>query len=156
MLIGTAWAHPQHTSVTESQEHNLHRTTSTIMPALHKTAESHHRRSLAARSGRLQPNLNLSQPASGRTLICGSTAYCLYGRTASGTSVNRGTVAVDPRVIPLGTRLYVEGYGYATALDTGGAIRGNKIDVWFPSLGECYQWGYRTVKVTILENSKRR
>jgi 3D (Asp-Asp-Asp) domain-containing protein len=155
LLTGAACAEPEHTYVTEGSETSLHQSESTIVPAVHKKAEMRHRRSLAARSGRLNPNLNLP-PQGGRTLMVGSTAYCLYGRTATGTGVCRGTVAVDPRVIPLGTRLYVEGYGYATALDTGGAICGNKIDVWFPSLGECYQWGYRTVKVTILDHQKRR
>ncbi len=150
LLSGAACAEPEHTYTTEGSETSLHKSDSTIIPVVHKKAELHRRRSLAARSGRLNPNLNLQPPQGGRTLVCGSTAYCLYGRTATGTSVCRGTVAVDPRVIPLGTRLYIEGYGYATARDTGGAIVGNKIDVWFPSLGECYQWGYRHVKVTIL------
>lgn len=156
LLSGAACAEPEHTYSTEGSETSLHQSNSTIVPAVHKKAELHRRRSLAARSGRLNPNLNF-QPGGtpqGRTIVCGSTAYCLYGHTASGTAVCRGTVAVDPRVIPLGTQLYVEGYGYATARDTGGAIVGNKIDVWFPSLGECYQWGYRHVKVTILD--KRR
>lgn len=150
LLSGAACAEPEHTYATEGSETGLHQSNSTIVPAVHKKAEQHRRRSLAARSGRLNPNLSVP-PQGGRTLVCGSTAYCLGGRTASGTAVCRGTVAVDPRVIPLGTQLYIEGYGYATARDTGGAIVGNKIDVWFPSLGECYQWGYRHVKVTILD-----
>lgn len=154
LLTGAVCAEPEHTYATEGSETSLHQTETTIVPAVHRKAEMHRRRSLAARSGRLNPNLNLP-PQGGRTITCGSTAYCLYGRTASGTGVCRGTVAVDPRIIPLGTRLYVEGYGYATALDTGGAICGNKIDVWFPSLGECYQWGYRTVRVTILDKPRR-
>ena len=60
-------------------------------------------------------------------------------------------VAVDPSVIPLGTRLYVEGYGEAIASDTGGAIKGNIIDVHFPTNAQCEQWGRRTVQVTILD-----
>ena len=60
-------------------------------------------------------------------------------------------IAVDPRVIPLGTRLYVDGYGYGRALDVGGAIKGNRIDVFLPSEAECRRWGVRTVKVYILE-----
>lgn len=149
LFSGAACAEPEHTFATEGAESSLHQSDTTIVPVVHKKHELHRRRSLAARSGRLNPNLQLP-PQGGHTLVCGSTAYCLGGRTASGTAVGRGTVAVDPRVIPLGTKLYIEGYGYATARDTGGAIRGNKIDVWFPSLGECYQWGYRHVKVTIL------
>lgn len=82
-----------------------------------------------------------------------STAYSpLAGsHTASGSEVAVGLVAVDPSVIPLGTRLYIEGYGYAYAADTGGAIVGNRIDLFFDSEWQCNQWGRRTVKVYILE-----
>lgn len=78
------------------------------------------------------------------------------GYTASGSSTRRdpngySTIAVDPRVIPLGTRLYVEGYGYAIAADTGGAIKGNTIDVFFNSSSEVYNWGVRYVNIYILK-----
>ncbi|WP_255452114.1 LysM peptidoglycan-binding domain-containing protein [Sporosarcina sp. ANT_H38] len=59
-------------------------------------------------------------------------------------------IAVDPSVIKLGTKVYVEGYGYAIAGDTGGAIKGNKIDVFFPTKGEAYKWGRKDVKIKIL------
>jgi 3D (Asp-Asp-Asp) domain-containing protein len=62
----------------------------------------------------------------------------------------QGVVAVDPKVIPLGSKLYVEGYGYAIAGDTGGAIKGNRIDVFFYSSGETAQWGRRWVRVFVL------
>ena len=65
--------------------------------------------------------------------------------------MRRGLVAVDTRVIPFGTRLYIEGYGFAVADDTGGAIRGNKIDLAMDTLSEAYQFGRRTVVVHILE-----
>lgn len=76
--------------------------------------------------------------------------------TATGTRVKRdangtSTVAVDPSVIPLGTKLYVEGYGYAIAADTGGAVKGNKIDLYFNPGSEYKNWGKRTVKVYILD-----
>jgi len=74
-----------------------------------------------------------------------------YGITASGMHVQRGVVAVDPGVIPLGTRLYVEGYGFSIAADTGGAIRGNKIDVFMYNLSDALVWGRRAVNVYILE-----
>lgn len=90
-------------------------------------------------------------PGGGRSITVSSYAYCLTGRTASGTSTCHGTVAVDPSVIPLGTKLYIPGYGWGRALDTGGAIRGNKIDVWFPSSGQCYNWGVRTVTITVYD-----
>lgn len=79
-----------------------------------------------------------------------------YGITATGTAAGPGTVAVDPRVIPLGTKLYVESmdgtasYGYATALDTGGAIKGNRIDLWHPTHEEAMEFGRRPVKVYVL------
>jgi 3D (Asp-Asp-Asp) domain-containing protein len=70
--------------------------------------------------------------------------------TASGMRSGRGVVAVDPNVIPLGSKLYVEGYGYAIAGDTGGAIKGDRIDVFFYSSGETAQWGRRWVRVFVL------
>ena len=60
------------------------------------------------------------------------------------------TVAVDSSVIPLGSKVYVEGYGVAIASDTGGAIKGNKIDLFMNSESECLQFGRRPVTVTIL------
>ncbi|HHW57462.1 MAG TPA: DUF348 domain-containing protein [Clostridia bacterium] len=74
-----------------------------------------------------------------------------YGITATGMKATRGVIAVDPRVIPLGTRLYVEGYGFGIAADTGGAIKGNIIDVYFPTHEEVQKWGKRYVKVYILK-----
>ena len=70
--------------------------------------------------------------------------------TAIGTKIRRGVIAVDPRVIPLRTRVYVEGYGFATAEDTGGAIKGNKIDVVMDTKAQSRNWGVRNVKIYIL------
>ena len=102
-----------------------------------------------------------TQSHSGRTLTMESTAYSsdpadtLGGGTITATGQNLLTnpmaVAVDPSVIPLGTRLYVEGYGEAIASDTGGAIKGNIVDVHFPTYEQCINWGRRTVQVTILD-----
>ena len=102
----------------------------------------------------------MTQPV-GQTFIMESTAYssdpadALGGGTVTATGQNLLTnpmaVAVDPNVIPLGTRLYVEGYGEAIASDTGGAIKGNIVDVHFSTYEQCIQWGRRQVKVTILE-----
>ncbi len=78
-------------------------------------------------------------------------SYTGGGRTASGKPAAVGRIAVDPRVIPLGTRVYVEGYGFAEAADTGGNIKGNTIDVYFNSTGQCRQWGVRHVTVYILK-----
>jgi 3D (Asp-Asp-Asp) domain-containing protein len=81
------------------------------------------------------------------------TAYCsgVKSRTATGAEAVKGVVAVDTSVIPLGTELYISGYGYAVAADTGGAIKGNKIDLCMNSYDEAIQWGRRTVEVYILK-----
>lgn len=71
------------------------------------------------------------------------------GYTASGIKARHGVVAVDPRVIKIGTLLYVEGYGLAVAADTGGAIKGNRIDVCMHDRSKAMQWGRRKVKVHI-------
>ncbi len=73
-----------------------------------------------------------------------------YGITASGMVAQRGVVAVDPSFIPLGTTLYVEGYGTAIAADTGGAINNNKIDLFYESVSDALQFGRRNVTVYIL------
>lgn len=79
---------------------------------------------------------------------CGKWAS---GRTANGMQAGYGVVAVDPRIIRLGTRLYVEGYGFCIAGDTGGAIRGNRIDLGFDTYSEAKRFGRRSVNVYILD-----
>ncbi|NLV21945.1 MAG: DUF348 domain-containing protein [Syntrophomonadaceae bacterium] len=80
-----------------------------------------------------------------------ASAYTYTGfRTATGLTPSVGMAAVDPRVIPLGSRLYIEGYGYARAADTGGAIKGNTVDLFMESYSQCMNWGRRTVKVYVL------
>jgi len=95
---------------------------------------------------------------SGKTFTVQATAYT-FNRTgpsitATGFDLRKNpgvkVIAVDPRVIPLGTKVYVEGYGHATALDTGGAVKGNIIDIFLPTHDAAIQWGRRTVKITIL------
>ncbi|WP_433742245.1 LysM peptidoglycan-binding domain-containing protein [Falsibacillus pallidus] len=87
----------------------------------------------------------------------GYTADCegCSGITATGMNVkdnpNAKVISVDPSVIPLGSKVFVEGYGYATAADTGGAIKGNRIDILFPSKDQAMDWGVRTVKVKVLK-----
>jgi len=96
----------------------------------------------------------------GKEFYVTSTAYTANcngcsGRTATGLNLranpNMKIIAVDPRIIPLGTKVYVEGYGYAVAADTGGAIKGYKIDVFMPSNQDCYRWGRKKVKIKILQ-----
>jgi uncharacterized protein YabE (DUF348 family) len=80
-----------------------------------------------------------------------ASAYTYTGyRTATGRNPEVGMVAVDPSVIPMGTRLYIEGYGYAHAADTGGAIKGNRIDLFMEEYAQCIGWGRRQVKVYML------
>lgn len=91
-----------------------------------------------------------------KTLTMESTAYYGHSITASGLKPVRNpngvsTIAVDPNVIPLGTKVYVSGYGVAIAADTGGAIKGNIIDVFLNTHEECMSWGRRQVTVQILE-----
>lgn len=96
----------------------------------------------------------------GETISVEATAYTAdcngcSGVTATGVDLNQDpdakVIAVDPNVIPLGSEVYVEGYGYATAADTGGAINGNKIDLHVPSQDEAVNFGRQQVNVTIVE-----
>ena len=77
-----------------------------------------------------------------------------YGITYSGLRVRPGIVAVDPKVIPLGTYLYVEGYGEALAADIGSAIKGNRIDLYYESPADVAKYGKRTVKVYVLDKPR--
>jgi 3D (Asp-Asp-Asp) domain-containing protein len=82
-----------------------------------------------------------------------ATAYCLKGRTASGGSVRRGIVAADRRVLPLGTRIQITAGAYSgtyTVADTGGAVKGNVLDIWMPSCSEANRFGRKTVQVSIV------
>ena len=92
-----------------------------------------------------------SAPVAGvaSTLTVLATAYTLHGTTATGAPVGYGVVAVDPKVIPLGTRMTIPGYGEGIAADTGGAIQGAVIDLWFPNAGQAAAWGRRTVTITL-------
>jgi 3D (Asp-Asp-Asp) domain-containing protein/peptidoglycan hydrolase CwlO-like protein len=88
-------------------------------------------------------------PATGSKVTVSSTGYCLKGTTAIGIPVGWGVVAVDPAFIPLGTRMFVPGYGEGVAADTGSAVRGASIDVWFPTCAKAVHWGRRTVTITL-------
>ena len=88
-------------------------------------------------------------PKSGQKMVVSATCYILKGTEASGLPVGPGIVAVDPTVIPLGTRLYIPGYGKGIAADVGGGIKGKIIDLWYSTYAQCAQWGRRTVTITI-------
>ncbi|MGL4772000.1 MAG: 3D domain-containing protein [Clostridium sp.] len=91
-----------------------------------------------------------------KELVCEATAYSGHNATATGRKPvynpnGLSTIAVDPSVIPLGSKVYVDGYGYAIAADTGGAIKGNKIDVFLNSDAACRSWGRKKgVKVYVI------
>lgn len=96
----------------------------------------------------------------GKTIAVTATAYTAEcdgcsGITYTGVDLNNDrnakVIAVDPNVIPLGSKVYVEGYGYATAEDIGGAIKGNRIDLHVPTKKEAYSWGRQSVNITILD-----
>lgn len=80
---------------------------------------------------------------------CGK--YAVYGRTYTGKKAGFGLVAVDPRVIPMGSKLYIEGYGQAEAADKGSAIKGNRIDLCYETYREAVMFGRKKIKVYLLE-----
>jgi 3D (Asp-Asp-Asp) domain-containing protein len=87
--------------------------------------------------------------AGGRTITVTATGYALGGRTASGLSTGWGVAAVDPSLIPLGSHMTVPGYGEAVAADTGSAVVGATIDLWFPTVAQANAWGRRIVTIIV-------
>jgi 3D (Asp-Asp-Asp) domain-containing protein len=95
-------------------------------------------------------------PKRGRKMRVEATGYSplepgLDYTTSTGARAQHGVIAVDPRVIPYGTHVWVPGYGYAVAADCGGAIKRNRIDLCFDTVAEAIQWGRRTVTIIILD-----
>ncbi len=93
---------------------------------------------------------------SGKSVRVSTTGYSaqqpgLNSTTATGAKARHGVVAVDPSFIPLGTRLYIPGYGEAVAADTGGGVRGAHVDLCFDTVAEARQWGRRSVTIVILD-----
>ena len=84
-----------------------------------------------------------------RTLTVSATGYSLPGHTSTGLPVGPGVVAVDPVVIPLGARMTIPGYGEGVAADTGSAVQGYTVDLWFPTLADALAWGRRTVTIAL-------
>ena len=88
-----------------------------------------------------------------------ATAYSLHGRTASGAAPSTGMIAADPRVLPIGSRVRIEAGSYTgeyVVADTGGAVKGKRIDIWTPSSREAMRFGRRTVKLTVLHLGGKR
>jgi cystine transport system substrate-binding protein len=99
-----------------------------------------------ASAGTAAPASAPPPPRPGGTMTVYATGYCLTGSTATGLPVGPGIVAVDPSLIPLGTRMTIPGYGEGVAADTGGAIVGRRIDVWIKSCAAAAAFG-RTVTI---------
>ena len=94
----------------------------------------------------------LDQATISKTMTVEATAYTFTGnKTATGVEPREGLIAVDPKVIAMGSKVYVEGYGYAIAADTGGDIRGNRIDVFFSTHRQCINWGRKPVHIYVLK-----
>ena len=120
------------------------------------------------------PGLNTASPETLRSAVKGiaessssvslavsysATAYSLRGKTASGKYVSKGLIAADPRFLPLGSRIRLEAGAYSgdyLVADTGGLIRGRKIDIWTPSSREAMRFGRRKVKLTVLSYGAKR
>src|SRR5258706_2028360 len=88
-----------------------------------------------------------------------ATAYSLRGRTATGVAPAQGMIAADPRVLPLGSRVRIEAGSYSgeyIVTDTGGAVRGHRIDIWTPTARDAMRFGRRAVKLTVLELGGKR
>ena len=98
-----------------------------------------------------QPSALPADPTVGyvQAIVGSATSYCLTGHTATGTLAGPGAIAVDPTVIKLGSHLYVPGYGYGWAVDTGGVIKGTLIDVWL-TCDAAIQWGRRQLTIYVL------
>jgi 3D (Asp-Asp-Asp) domain-containing protein len=117
--------------------------------------DSHARRvveqtqAVQAQSGAAAPAAAAPIANGPHTITVTATGYSLPGRTATGLPVGFGVVAVDPSVIPLGTRLTIPGYGEGVAADTGSAVQGYTIDLWFPTLADARAWGRRTITITL-------
>jgi 3D (Asp-Asp-Asp) domain-containing protein len=95
------------------------------------------------------PAPSVTAPTGASTITVTATGYSLGGSTATGLPVGWGVVAVDPSVIPLGTRMTIPGYGEGIAADTGGGVQGGTIDLWFPTQAQALAWGRRVVTITL-------
>jgi 3D (Asp-Asp-Asp) domain-containing protein len=104
--------------------------------------------SAAAGSG-IAASASATQELRATRLTVDAVAYHLPGKTASGLPCAKGVVAVDPKLIPLGTQMHVPGYGKAVAADVGTAIKGRIIDLWMPTDAAARKWGRRTVTITV-------
>jgi 3D (Asp-Asp-Asp) domain-containing protein len=102
----------------------------------------------------VKPQIFVATAYEGSAVSCGYWAR--FHKTFTGIRPKRGVIAVDPRVVPLHSKLYIEHYGYAQAEDTGGAIKGKRVDLFMNTISECRKWGRRKVKVYILPKQQKK
>ena len=120
---------------------------SVVKPPVNRVVAISHPTQLASRGG--TPYRRFTMVATAYApFVCGGSRS---GHTCTGVMAGKGIVAVDPRVIPLGTKMYVDGYGFCEAGDTGGAIKGARLDLGFDTYSEAMAFGRRTVTVYVLE-----
>ncbi|HWP96750.1 MAG TPA: 3D domain-containing protein [Syntrophomonadaceae bacterium] len=135
-------------AVVRFQQDNGISTTGTVGPLTNKALGIS--TTSVSRGGSMGGSRTMSMVATGYDNSYKSN-YPFFGQPSFiGLPLARGIIATDPDVIPMGTRLYVEGYGEAIAADQGNAIQGNRIDLFFDSHGEAMNWGMRTVNVTLM------
>ncbi len=109
--------------------------------------------------GKIEQPPKAAEPPGSLPVAYVATAYSLRGRTASGKFVSQGIIAADPRFLPLGSRVHVQAGAWSgeyLVADTGGAIKGRKIDIWTPSTSEAMRFGRRKVKLTVLSYGGKR
>ena len=131
------------------------------LPAISYSRGATSEKALNVKASVNTPDANTSSKTSGRVLYVKATAYCaspgsdntytFSGRKSVRDPNGFSTIAVDPRIIPLGTRLYIEGYGNAIAADTGSGVKGKFIDVFFNTDEEVSNWGVKYLNVHILD-----
>jgi 3D (Asp-Asp-Asp) domain-containing protein len=139
--------HRQYVSSLVAQRHLNLAQVSRIEARAHASATASHE--IAAQTIPVSSASAATTAPGDHTITVVATGYASGGTTATGLPVGWGTVAVDPAVIPLGTRMTIPGYGQGVAADTGSAVRGATVDLWFPTMRQALAWGRRVVTVTL-------
>ncbi len=163
-LIFTAKTSPAETLLSQAQQSKSQPSqNSTLEPVQKSRLESSEVSSLSDRpvavTGKVVEESNDAGLPASEPMTYVATAYSLRGKTASGKYVTQGIIAADPRVLPLGSRVRLEAgrwSGEYLVADTGGRIKGRKIDIWTPSTREAMRFGRRKVKLTILSYGGKR
>lgn len=132
-------------------------TKSRARKAATKSSQPTQETNATAKSADNQSDTETNEVVESKAASYTATAYALRGRTASGAGVKRGIIAADPRVLPLGTKVRLSAgtwSGTYTVADTGGAVKGRKIDVWVPNNHEARRFGRRKIMLTVINRKK--